>query len=125
MPREAPHKNQTMRRRRRPVKVGMKPKTSIAKRRFAADADYRVPRVLVLHALENKHVEVFRFFGEHGWCRAEFERYDERTDNVALRYPDDGDDEVCLFQSLMDAKQTSMRASREAEAALTLVGMRV
>ena len=101
----------------------MPPKISKRQHKFKTDADYRVPRELVLHAVRAGQVQIDRHFPSRGWFRAEFQHYDARTDNLALSYPEDGDDEVCPFDNLMNPERTSMRLSADAEAAVTLLSL--
>ena len=109
--------------RRRAARVGMPAKTSKRKLKFETDADYRVPRLLVLHAIRAGQVEIDRHFPDRGWFRAEFQHYDARTDNLALTYPEDGDEEVVPFDNLMNPERTAMRLSADAEAAVVLMGL--
>ena len=109
--------------RRRAARVGMPAKTCKRKLTFKNDADYRVPRLLVFHAIQAGYVEIERHFPDQGSFRAEFQYYDVRTDNLALSYPQDGDEEVVPFENLMNPQRTTMRLSAEAEAAVTLVGL--
>ena len=59
-------------------------------------------------------------FSRRGRFRAEFQHYDARTDNLALTYPEDGDEEVVPFDNLMNPERT-MWLSADAEAAVVLM----